>query len=67
MDEGKVRQAELDVEARARREFLKQIGKAGATAPAVALLLAANVKSASAMPQQYGGGGCGCGGGSIDP
>ena len=64
MDEAKVGQAELDVEAKARREFLKRIGKAGATAPAVALLLAANVKSASATPQTYGGG-CGCGGGDI--
>ena len=64
MDQAKTEQAELDVEAKARREFLKRIGKAGATAPAVALLLAANVKSASAIPYTYGGG-CGCGGGSI--
>lgn len=61
MDQFKPMQGELDVEAKARREFLKRIGKAGATAPAVALLLAANVKSASAVPQQYGGGGCGGG------
>jgi hypothetical protein len=35
-------------EATARREFLRQIGKAAATAPAIALLLAASSKSASA-------------------
>jgi hypothetical protein len=64
MDQAKTEQAELDVEAKARREFLKRIGKAGATAPAVALLLAANVKSASAIPYTYGGG-CGCGNDSI--
>jgi hypothetical protein len=64
MDEAKVRQEELDVEAKARREFLKRIGTAGATAPAVALLLAANVKSATATPQMYGGG-CGCGNETI--
>jgi hypothetical protein len=35
-------------EATARREFLGQIGKATVTAPAVALLLAATAKNASA-------------------
>ena len=35
-------------EAAARREFLKQVGKAAATAPAIALLLAASSKPASA-------------------
>jgi len=45
----------LDVEAKARREFLKRVGKIGATAPTVALLLAANAKPASAC-SQYGGG-----------
>ena len=33
----------------ARREFLKKIGKAAASAPAVALLLAASSKPASAQ------------------
>ena len=37
----------LDEQA-ARRAFLKQVGKAAATAPAVALLLAASSKPASA-------------------
>ena len=37
----------------ARRTFLKQVGKAAATAPAVALLLAASTKPASAR-QVYG-------------
>lgn len=36
-------------EATARREFLKQVGKAVATAPAIALLLAASSKPASAL------------------
>ena len=34
----------------ARREFLKQAGKSAATAPAIALLLAASSKAASAQP-----------------
>jgi len=38
-------------ETEARREFLKNVGKATATAPAVALLLAASAKSASAQSQ----------------
>ena len=50
-----------DPEAQARREFLKRMGKAGATVPAVSLLLAANFKAASA---QDGGGGSGSGSGS---
>ena len=49
-----------DPEAQARREFLKKIGKAGATVPAVSLLLAANFKTASAQ----NGGGSGSGSGS---
>ena len=52
-----------DSEADARREFIKKVGKAGAAAPAVALLMAANFKSAQAQ-STYGGGGCGCGTGS---
>jgi uncharacterized membrane protein len=44
-------------EATARREFLTQIGKAAATAPAIALLLAASSKTVSAQygPQDGGG------------
>jgi hypothetical protein len=63
MHQDKVKKAELDVEAKARREFLKRVGTVGAAAPAVALLLAANAKSASACSQYGGtyGGGCGCG------
>jgi len=52
-----------DSEADARREFIRKVGKAGAAAPAVALLMAANFKSAQAQ-STYGGGGCGCGTGS---
>ncbi len=52
-----------DAEADARREFIRKVGKAGAAAPAVALLMAANFKSAQAQ-STYGGGGCGCGTGS---
>lgn len=44
-------------EAEARRDFLKRIGKATATAPAVALLLAASAKSASAQSQYAPGDG----------
>lgn len=57
---------DTDVEAAARREFIKKVGKAGAAAPAVALLMAANFKSAQAQTQ-YGGGcaGCGCGPGGF--
>jgi hypothetical protein len=56
----------LDAEAKARREFLKTVGKGtakGATvAPAVAMLLSALSRPVKA--QSGGGGGCGCGGGS---
>ncbi len=43
-------------EAQARRDFLKKVGKTTATAPAVALLLAASAKSASAVPASGGSG-----------
>ena len=43
-------------ETEARRDFLKNIGKASATLPAVALLLSASEKSASA--QQPASGAC---------
>jgi hypothetical protein len=36
-------------EVEARRKFIKQVGKAAATAPAVALLVAASAKPASAQ------------------
>jgi hypothetical protein len=45
----------VDTETQARREFIKKLAKASAAAPAVALLLAANSKSAQAGPT-YGGG-----------
>ena len=54
----------LDPESQARREFLTKLTKVGATVPAVALLLAANFKTAAAQAQ-YGGGGSGCGGGGC--
>lgn len=50
-----------DAEAAARRDFIKKVGKAGAAAPAVALLMAANFKSAQAQITYGGGCGCGCG------
>jgi len=50
-----------DPEAEARREFLKKIGKAGATVPAVSLLLAANFKAAASTGS---GGASGSGSGS---
>jgi hypothetical protein len=65
VDQFKPIQAELDVEAKARREFLKRVGKVGATAPAVALLLAANAKPASACSQYGGSCACGCGCGCL--
>jgi len=49
-------------ESNSRRDFLKKCGKgaaAGATAPAVALLLAANTKPAKAGADYIDG--CGCG------
>jgi hypothetical protein len=49
-----------DPERTARRQFLRKLSAAGATVPAVSLLLAANFKAASAQGQPYGGGtGCG--------
>ncbi len=44
-------------EGEARRDFLKNVGKATATLPAVALLLAASEKSASAQQPASGGSG----------
>lgn len=44
-------------EAEARRDFLKNVGKATATLPAVALLLAASEKSAAAREPASGGSG----------
>lgn len=49
---------ELDTEAQARRVFLRKVSRASAAAPAVALLMAANIKPASAQ-RAYGGGGSG--------
>jgi len=64
------RKPQEDSEAQARREFLKTIGKLGATVPAVSLLLAAsftptaaNAQSASECGTPTCGGGSGCGGG----
>lgn len=51
--------ADRDVESEARRDFLKKVGKASATAPAVGLLLAASFKSDRAVG--YDGGGSGSG------
>jgi hypothetical protein len=48
-----------DAEIQARRTFLKQVGKASAMAPAVALLLAAQMKTAKAGDQYGGGSGSG--------
>jgi hypothetical protein len=62
MDDGQTKNDldELDPETLARRSFLKKIGIAGAAAPAVALLMTANMKAAEA--QTYGtGGGSGTG------
>lgn len=52
-----IQQADDDVTA--RRDFIKRMGKASAAAPAIALLMAANFKSANA--QSTYGGGCGSG------
>jgi hypothetical protein len=57
---------QAETEAQARRKFLTKIGKAGAAAPAVALLMAANFKSAQAQATYGGGCGCGCGSGIIN-
>jgi hypothetical protein len=46
-------------EKEARRDFLKNVGRASATLPAVALLLAASEKSASAQQPASGGSGSG--------
>jgi hypothetical protein len=55
-----------DLEADARREFLRKVGRASAAAPAVALLMTANLKPANAQSTYGSGpppvGGCGCGG-----
>lgn len=45
---------QLNEEASARREFLKQAGKVAATAPAVALLLSAHATPALAMNRYAG-------------
>ena len=47
-----------DLENEARRDFLKKVGKASATAPAVGLLLAASLKSDRAQAGDTTGG-CG--------
>ena len=60
---GSGKEPTMDPEAKARREFLIKLTKVGATVPAVALLLAANFKTAAAQVQ-YGGGGSGSGSGS---
>ena len=67
------RKPQEDSEAQARREFLKTIGKLGATVPAVSLLLAASFTPTAANAQSASdacgtpmcGGASGCGGGSI--
>ena len=46
----------LDDEKRTRRKFLQTVGKTAATAPAVAMLLAASAVPARAQTT-YGGGG----------
>jgi len=53
------RQSRTAGEAEARRDFLKNVGKMTATAPAVALLLAASAKSASAQSPYSAGDGAG--------
>ena len=45
-----------DSEPRARREFLKRIGKAGVAVPAISLLLAANFQPRSAEAETGSGG-----------
>ena len=50
-----------DDETVVRRDFLKRVGKATATAPAIALLMAANAKPASAKNPYSSGGSCGSG------
>ena len=53
----KDRQEQQDPETSARRSFLKKVGKAGAAAPAVALLMTANMKAAEAQVPSGGGSG----------
>ncbi len=48
MDTKKDTEPNISDDKEARREFMKKVGKASACAPAVALLLAASAKSASA-------------------
>jgi hypothetical protein len=58
------KQTLVDDETRARRQFLKKIGKNSVAVPAAALLLAASAKEAQAgSPSGACGacGGCGCG------
>ena len=52
-------EAQVDGETQARREFIKKLGKAGAAAPAIALLMAAGSKSAQAEPTYTNGSGSG--------
>lgn len=54
----------LDAEAQERRLFLRKVWTASAAAPAVALLMAANLKVAQAQVQ-YGGGSGDAGGSST--
>ena len=56
------KQNHVDDEARARREFLKKIGKGSVAVPAAALLLAASAKAQAGGHPSGACGGCGCGG-----
>ena len=51
-----------DAEIEARRDFLKKLGAASATAPAVALLVAGSLKSGRAEANPGGGSGSSSGG-----
>jgi hypothetical protein len=51
-------------ESAARRDFLKKVGRASATAPAVGLLLAASFKADRALGYDAGGSGGSTSGGS---
>jgi hypothetical protein len=55
--------SEPDSESDARRVFLRKVGRASAAAPAVALLMAANIKPANAQ-RAYGSGNGGSASGS---
>jgi len=58
MDQNKQQTAPpKDAEIEARRDFLKKLGAASATAPAVALLLAGSLKSGRAEAGNSGGSG----------